>query len=327
MSDQYSYTPASPEAVKIFPVAAVQRQRYPLHALLFLLTVGTTLIAGAYLMMIHESSAAVSVDPFRFFLRVLDHPGLLYKGIAYAGTIMLVLLAHEMGHFLACQYYGINATLPFFIPAPVGVMTGTFGAFIRIKSAFPNRKALFDVGLAGPIAGFVMLLPFLYFGLKWSTQVPPGQITGETGYFGEPLIFRMFASFILKDGYDTFLHPTGFAVWFACLATSLNLLPIAQLDGGHVSYAVFGKRAHVITWIFFFGVIGLAIYGFTQSKVAGFQWLFYAGLLLILRQIAGFKHPPTLDDSEPIGLARIIWAVIALIVFALTFVPVTIFVK
>jgi membrane-associated protease RseP (regulator of RpoE activity) len=327
MSDQYSYTTTSPEVAKIFPAVAVQRQRYSLNALLFLLTVVTTLVAGTYLMMIHEATGPASIHPFGFVLQILESPGLLYKGIAYAGTIMLVLLAHEMGHYLACQYYGVQATLPFFIPAPVGVMTGTFGAFIRIKSPFPNRRALFDVGLAGPIAGFVFLLPFLYLGLRWSTQVPVSEVSGEAGYFGEPLIFRLFAYFMLKDGYVTFLHPTGFAVWFACLATSLNLLPIAQLDGGHVSYAVFGRRAHVITWIFFFAIIGLGIYGFTQSWIAGFQWLFYAVVLLILRQIAGFKHPPTLDDSEPIGFARKIWAVIALIVFALTFVPVTIFLK
>jgi membrane-associated protease RseP (regulator of RpoE activity) len=325
MSDQYSYSPTSSEAVKIFPTAVAQRQRYPLHALLFLLTIGTTLVAGTYLMLLHEAMGPTPVNAGDFFQQILQHPGLLYKGIAYAGTIMLVLLAHEMGHYLACQYYGIQATLPFFIPAPVGV--GTLGAFIRIKSPFPNRRALFDVGLAGPIAGFVFLIPFLYLGLQWSIQVPANQVPSDAGYFGEPLIFRIFANYMLKDGYVTFLHPTGFAVWFACLATSLNLLPIAQLDGGHVSYAVFGKRAYVITWVFFFAVLGLAIYGFTQSWIAGLQWLFYAGLLLILRQIAGFRHPPTLDDSQPIGLARKIWAVIALIVFALTFVPVTIFLK
>lgn len=325
MSEQYSYSSVPPDTAKIFPVAIAYRQRYLLNVLLFLLTVGTTLFFGAFMMLNNEATAPVA-NPFEFLLQVLNHPSLLYKGIAYAGTIMLVLLAHEMGHYVACQYYGIQATLPFFIPAPI-VMTGTFGAFIRIRSPFPNRRALFDVGLAGPIAGFVFLLPFLYFGLKWSTQVPVSEVSDAAGYFGEPLIFRIFAHYLLRDDYVTFLHPTGFAVWFACLATSLNLLPIAQLDGGHVSYAVFGKRAYVITWIFFFAIIGLAIYGFTQSWTSGIQWLFYSALLLVLKKIAGFRHPPTLDDDQPIGLARKIWAVIALIVFVLTFMPVTIFVK
>jgi membrane-associated protease RseP (regulator of RpoE activity) len=325
MSEQYSYSPVQPEAVKIFPVAAEYRQRYLLNVLLFLLTVGTTLLTGTYMMLNHEATKALP-DPLQFLTQVLNHPSMLHKGIAYAGTIMLILLAHEMGHYLACQYYGIQATLPFFIPAPIAI-TGTFGAFIRIRSQFPNRRALFDVGLAGPIAGFIFLIPFLYFGLKWSPQVPFKEVSDNMSYFGEPLIFKIFGHFLLKDDLVTILHPTGFAVWFACLATSLNLLPIAQLDGGHVSYAVFGKKAYVITWIFFCAIIGLAIYGFTKSWVSGAQWLFYTAMLLVLKFIAGFRHPPTLDDSQPIGLARKIWAVIALIVFVLTFMPVTIFVK
>lgn len=323
MSEQYSYSSVQPEAVKIFPVAVEYRQRYLLNVLLFLLTVGTTLLTGTFMMLNYESATAGSTA-VGFIKQIVNHPSLLHAGIAYAGAIMLILLAHEMGHYLACQYYGIHATLPFFIPAPIAI-TGTFGAFIRIRSPFPNRRALFDVGLAGPIAGFVFLIPFLFFGLKWSTQVPANLNPADVVNFGEPLIFKIFARLLSKN--EIFLHPTGFAAWFACLATSLNLLPIAQLDGGHVSYAVFGKKAYVITWIFFCAIIGLAIYGFMQSWVSGAQWLFYAAMLLVLKFIAGFRHPPTLDDSQPIGLARKIWAVIALVVFVLTFMPVTIFVK
>ncbi len=323
MSEQYSYSSIQPEAVKIFPVAVEYRQRYLLNVLLFLLTVGTTLITGTYMMLSYEATSSAP-NTVGFLNQILNHPSLLHKGIAYAGAIMLILLAHEMGHYIACQYYGIHATLPFFIPAPIAI-TGTFGAFIRIRSSFPNRRALFDVGLAGPIAGFVFLIPFLFFGVKWSSQVPATVNPADVINFGEPLIFRIFAKLLSKN--DIFLHPTGFAAWFACLATSLNLLPIAQLDGGHVSYAVFGKKAYVITWIFFCAIIGLAIYGFTQSWVSGFQWLFYAAMLLVLKFIAGFRHPPTLNDDQPIGLARKIWAVIALIVFVLTFMPVTIFMK
>jgi membrane-associated protease RseP (regulator of RpoE activity) len=323
MSEQYSYSSIQPEAVKIFPVAVEYRQRYLLNVLLFLLTVGTTLITGTYMMLSYEATSSVP-NTVGFLNQILNHPSLLHKGIAYAGAIMLILLAHEMGHYIACQYYGINATLPFFIPAPIAI-TGTFGAFIRIRSSFPNRRALFDVGLAGPIAGFVFLIPFLFFGVKWSSQVPATVNPADVINFGEPLIFRIFAKLLSKN--DIFLHPTGFAAWFACLATSLNLLPIAQLDGGHVSYAVFGKRAYVITWIFFSAIIGLAIFGFTKSWISGAQWLFYAVMLLVLKFIAGFRHPPTLNDDQPIGLARKIWAVIALIVFVLTFMPVTIFVK
>jgi len=142
-------------------------------------------------------------------------------------------------------------------------------------------------------------------------------------YLWDPLIFRLFASHLTNQDY--MLHPIGFAAWFACLATSLNLLPIGQLDGGHVSYALFRNKAYYITWFFFGALFALSIYGFTRSTVAGFQWLFYCGLLLILRKIAGFRHPQTLNDENPIGLTRKVWGVIAAIVFALTFMPVTIF--
>ena len=312
----------SGEFLKPVIVTLPRARRTHINVLLFGLTILSTLFWGAYWMILNESIPS-TLGPFDFFVLVLNHPGLLYKGIGYAGAIMLILLAHEMGHYLACVYYGIDATLPFFIPAPI-VGTGTFGAFIRIRSPFPNKKSLFDVGIAGPIAGFVVALPFLYVGLKWSIQVPFSAAAMEGGSFGEPLIFKIFSHFLLKPDMITYLHPIGFAVWFACLATALNLLPIAQLDGGHVSYALFGKRAYYITWIFFAGVLGLAAYGFTRSWMSGVQWLVYSVVLLGLRKLAGFKHPPTMDDDAPIGLARKIWGAIALIVFILTFMPVTI---
>lgn len=313
---------ASGEYLKPIVVSLPRANRHHVNVMLFVLTVFSTLFWGAYWMMMHETINS-ALGPFDFLLRVLDHPALLYKGVGYAGAIMLILLAHEMGHYLACVYYGIDATLPFFIPAPI-VGTGTFGAFIRIRSPFPNRKSLFDVGLAGPLAGFIVAIPFLYLGLKWSIQVPDSAVPSGTGSFGEPLIFQIFSHYLLKPGMSTYLHPIGFAVWFACLATALNLLPIAQLDGGHVSYALFRNKAYYITWIFFIGVLGLSVYGFTKSWMAGVQWLVYSVLLLGLKKLAGFKHPPTMDDETSIGLARKIWGVIALIVFILTFMPVTI---
>lgn len=321
MQEKLSYSPGAGEVLERISVPDAYAQRYSLNVLLFLLTVLSTLFMGAYSMTMHEGT---TVDVLQFFRSVLDHPALLYKGISYAGTIMLVLLAHEMGHYLACCYYRINATLPFFLPAPF-VITGTFGAFIRIRSAFPNRKSLFDVGVAGPLAGFFVALPFLYFGLKWSTLVPVAQVAAGQGHMGEPIIFTIFAKYLLKEGFDIILHPMGFAVWFACLATSLNLLPIAQLDGGHVSYALFGKHAYRITWIFFFSLIGLAVNGFFHSWIGGVQWLVYIVLLLVLKRLAGFRHPPTLDDHAPVGLARVLIGIFALIVFILTFMPVTIF--
>jgi membrane-associated protease RseP (regulator of RpoE activity) len=331
MSDKYSTSPISQEILKPVSRIGVRDQKYFLHGFLFAVTILSTLFWGAYMMLAHEYTMQMIanhaspkiIDEFSFFRQVWQNPALLYKGVAYSFAIMLVLFSHEMGHYLACCYYGINATLPFFLPAPI--MTGTFGAFIKIRSPFPNRRSLFDVGLAGPIAGFVVMIPFLYFGVKWSIQVPPSMINADTIQFGDPLIFQIFSHFMMKPNMETYIHPMAFAAWFACLATSLNLLPIAQLDGGHVSYALFGKRAHIITWVFFFGVLGLSIHGFLISRTAGIQWLVYTAMLLVLKKIAGFRHPPTMDEELPIGFARKVWGVIALIVFILTFMPVTIF--
>lgn len=312
---EYEYIRSVPVA---FPRA---RQKYAVNASLFLLTILTTLFMGAAMMM--EMEARSGIDPVNLLRQLFVQPELLLKGLPYSFAILAILLSHEMGHYLACRYYGIDATLPFFIPAPV--YTGTFGAFIRIKSPFPNRKSLFDVGIAGPLAGFAVMLPFLYLGMKWSPQILPSQMPkGDYLYLGDPLIWDIFANRIWNPDLIPNAHPVAFAAWFACLATGLNLLPISQLDGGHVSYALFGKRAYVITWIFFAGVLGLAIHGFTISWISGSQWVVYSVMLLALRKMAGFRHPPTMDDESPIGWGRKVWGVIGLIVFVLTFIPVTI---
>ena len=319
MSEQYTVS-EQPRLGSTIGYAAVPSQRYFLHASLFLLTVLTTLFWGSYMMLLHETTIAAP-GPIQYFLQVLSNPALLYKGIGYSFAIMFILLCHEMGHYLACNLYGINATLPFFLPAPI-VWTGTFGAFIRIRAPFPNRKALFDVGIAGPLAGFFVALPFIYMGIRLSPIVPQSAAATGQIYLGDPLIFKLLAP---DANLDRMLHPVGFAAWFACLATSLNLIPIAQLDGGHISYALFRKQAYRITWIFFAGLLALAAYGFTQSMMAGAQWIFFSIMILVLKRIAGFRHPPTLNDDEPIGSARVVWGILAAIVFILTFIPVTIF--
>jgi len=319
MSEQFSFPTQSQITRTIEYSVARTQQRYFLNASLFLLTVLSTLFWGSYWMLLFETKGTAP-GPIAYFLQMFSNPVLLYKGVGYSLAIMLILLTHEMGHYLACVYYGINATLPFFLPAPI-VGTGTFGAFIRIRAPFPNRKSLFDVGIAGPLAGFVMALPFIYLGIHLSPMVPKSAAAGQV-FLGDPLIFKLFA---LGNTQDYLLHPIGFAAWFACLATSLNLLPIAQLDGGHISYALFKSKAHKITWLFLGGLIALATYGFTRSVMAGTQWLFFTGLLLVLMRLSGFRHPPTMNDEEPIGAARVIWGIIAAIVFILCFIPVTIF--
>ena len=167
-------------------------------------------------------------------------------GLWYSLPLLLILGAHEFGHYWYCRKHDVDATLPYFLPAPVP-LTGTFGAVIRIKEAFPSTRALFDIGVAGPIAGFVVLLPFLYWGVGMSAAVKFPE-SADLIYFGEPLLFKAMAWLrfgTLPQGFDVVLHPMGFAAWFGMLATAMNLLPFGQLDGGHIAYAVFGARREV----------------------------------------------------------------------------------
>ena len=235
------------------------------------------------------------------------HHGILIEAIKYAIALLIFLLAHEMGHYLACRHYGVPATLPFVIPFPLGF--GTLGAVIKIKGIIPNRKVLFDIGIAGPLAGFIAVVPFLILGMKLSfltAQVP----SGETISFGEPLLWKMIQSRIfpeLSGNYTLVAHPVCFAAWFGLLATSLNLLPLGQLDGGHIAYAVFGRKALILYRIFYVCLILLCL-----------KW-FYWFVWLIIGYFIGLKHPQLLDETDNIGTTRKILAILAVIIFIITF--------
>ena len=223
------------------------------HALLFLLTIGTTTLAGA--------------DHYYGFITDLgarDLPvvlrDLLLPGLWYSGTILAILGCHEFGHYAACRYYDVDASLPFFLPAPLP-LTGTLGAFIRIREPIPTKRMLFDIGIAGPIAGFLVALPALFIGLSMSRVVElPPDFTGVE--LGEPLLFQ-FASWLLwgspPEGHAINLHPIAFGAWFGLLATALNLFPIGQLDGGHISYAVLGRKSSHVTLVMIFSAIVLTL--------------------------------------------------------------------
>src|SRR5262249_45845098 len=243
-------------------------------------------------------------------------------GIRLVLGLLGILMAHEMGHYIACRRYGVNSTLPFFIPAPWGPFgpgfawvplsfIGTFGALIRIKSPFPNRKALFDVGIAGPLAGFVASLPVLVLGLYEARVVPAGGDVGGIG-LGEPLIFRG-AAWLLRgdvpDGMALSLGPLGLAAWFGLLVTALNLMPVGQLDGGHVSYALLRRRALPLSRVV--SLVALVLVWLRP------MWLVWTVILLIL----GRRHPPTLADERPIGRARVWVGVLGFVVFVLCFTP------
>jgi membrane-associated protease RseP (regulator of RpoE activity) len=238
-------------------------------------------------------------------------------GLSYAVPIMMILAAHEFGHYAYCRKHRVDASLPYFIPAPLP-LTGTFGAVIKIKEAFPSKQALFDIGIAGPIAGFVMLLPFLYWGMSMSVSVPV-EPTETTIYLGEPLLFKAVAWLkfgALPDGQDIWLHPMGFAAWFGLLATALNLLPFGQLDGGHIIYSLVGRRSSLVS------LATLACTLFLTSWSSA--WWSVSIMMLVMAFLIGLGHPRIADEHTPLDTPRRLVALAALLIFIVSFTPVPI---
>jgi membrane-associated protease RseP (regulator of RpoE activity) len=282
------------------------RDRRWLHLTLFVLTLVSTTLMGA------DHYLAYASDFGRSSVTVSS--ALILQGFWYSATILLILGAHELGHYLACRYYQVDASLPFFIPMPL-VLTGTLGAFIRIREPIPTKRMLFDIGIAGPLAGFVFALPTLFVGVALSPVVRvPENLVGF--HLGEPLLFRA-ASWLtwgsIPDGYSLNLHPMAFAAWFGLLATALNLFPIGQLDGGHISYAVLGRRSTTVT----LGAIAAAI-GLTFFSMS---WLVWTVLLVAMTLAMGPRHPRTIDEDIPLDRARVWMAVVALVILVLCFTP------
>jgi membrane-associated protease RseP (regulator of RpoE activity) len=246
--------------------------------------------------------------------------GSVPAGLELLAGLMGILFAHEMGHYLACRYYRVDATLPFFIPSPWIPLSatvwmplsfvGTFGAVIRIKSPFPNRKALFDIGIAGPLAGFAVCVPVLILGVL---QAKVGPVPKDSIAFADPLLFQWVVAWLkgpVAEGQAVLIGPLGLAAWFGLLVTALNLIPIGQLDGGHVTYALFERRAMLISRLAW----GLCV---VMIVAVGPTWIVWA----ILVRLLGMRHPPTLADEEPIGAGRIGVAVLGLAVFVASFMP------
>jgi membrane-associated protease RseP (regulator of RpoE activity) len=302
------------------------------HTALFILTVLTTTLAGVMLVSqsvaephLREPSSLVGYllyIPEYYFKAVaiyiqhaLAHPSILAHGGMFAGSLLAILTAHESGHYIACRLYGVDATLPYFIPAPPLFLAGTFGAFIKIKSPIPTRRALFDIGVAGPLAGFVVAVPIAIIGVLTLQPAPP--ITGDGIIFGDPLLFRLIARLGHVELADTSPNPFYFAAWIGLLVTSLNLMPVGQLDGGHATYSLFGARLHAwLGRVAFVLMATLAILGWVwYSSPSGFLYTVLLGVLLRI------KHPNVVDESEPLDRPRIIVAVITLLVFALSFLP------
>ena len=280
------------------------------HLLLFALTIASTTLAGAnhYAGFIGDFSTPAGL-PMPFL-------ALLVRGLWYSVTILAILGCHELGHYFACRYYDVDASLPFFIPVPV-LLTGTMGAFIRIREPIPSKRMLFDIGIAGPIAGFVVAVPALIVGLWMSHVVRLPADTSNLLELGEPLLFR-FTSWLMwgaqPDGYSLNMHPVAFAAWFGMLATALNLFPIGQLDGGHISYAVLGPRWSTYLTIATVGVtIGLSF--FASS------WIVWTGLMVVMLIMFGPKHPRVFDEHVSLDRTRLLLAAVAVIMFVLCFTP------
>ena len=286
--------------------AAPRRDRPWINFTLLLGTIGTTTWVGAEF---HRAFASG-------FNTAVDLPLVARNGLWYSLTVLTILGVHELGHYYACRRYRIDASLPYFLPAPL--LIGTLGAFIRIRQPIPTKRMLFDVGVAGPIAGFVVAVPALFIGVALSEVLPRPDDFGEGGalLFGQPLLFRLAAWTIwgaFPEAYSLNLHPMGFAAWVGLLATALNLFPIGQLDGGHISYAVFGARSTHVTLVSAAVLFALAFHSPS--------WIVWAVLMVVMLVALGPRHPRTLDHDIPIDRTRILVAAFALVIFVLCFTP------
>ncbi|HVN09954.1 MAG TPA: site-2 protease family protein [Patescibacteria group bacterium] len=290
------------------------RKTLVVACLLFLATVISTLSVGAQF----AQDYADGVAPFTYDFapwHYLSSIRLLLMGLPFSFTLMTILLAHELGHFFACRYYGISASYPYFIPFPS--IFGTMGAFIRIRSPIVNRKALFDVGIAGPVVGFLFAVPALVLAIGFS-KIVPGANANADAVFGVPLLMNGLTR-LLHPGISPdalLLNPVGRAAWVGLFVTGLNLIPIGQLDGGHILYSLASDQHRRIS------LAGVAV-------LLGMGWLFapmwYAWAILSL--LIGFRHPVLLDRWEPIDAKRRIWALVALAIFILCFMPTPFFVR
>jgi membrane-associated protease RseP (regulator of RpoE activity) len=299
-------------------------KRLVLHAGLLALSAITVTLTGAAWIMPENISdrwtdllaSPVLTATMLFRETAAGHYWPLTGGLLLAFTLLLILGAHEFGHYFACRYYGVRATLPFFLPGPPFPLNpfGTFGAVIKIKEPIRSRRALFDIGIAGPLAGFALALPAALIGLLIAQPAAP-DAPGKIG-FNDPLLFKLIIKlFHVPDPMNW--NPIYWAAWAALLVTSLNLFPVGQLDGGHVLYALVGPRLHkIVSRVVFLLVVALAIVSFVGKNHSPI-WFLWTLVLAFLLKVG---HPPTHVD-EPLGKTRIVLAVTALFVFLACFMP------
>lgn len=296
------------------PPARAPRSRVPL--LLFVLTCLSTFIVGGN----NHQPFVPTPGGFLELNALIQHIGwstFLTNGFYYAGPVMLILLSHEMGHYLQSKRYHIPATRPIFIPMPISPF-GTMGAVILQRGGMANRKQMFDIAVSGPLAGLVFAIPFAYWGVLNSEVITLTSREGSYS-FGEPLILQWMIQMVhgpLAENQEVLLNPMMFAGWVGIFITALNLLPIGQLDGGHILYTMMGKKANFIARLFMMAAVGYMVY----TGEFGYS------LIILLLVFFGITHPPTADDTVPLGPTRYIigWLTMAFFIIGFTITPIVI---
>jgi len=286
---------------------------------LFFLTLCTCLVAGTQFAVAYAQNQAVSLDEFfKAFTLLYKHPRALAAGLPFALTLLTILLAHELGHFFACRHHHIRASYPFFIPFPS--LMGTFGAFILIRSPIRTARALFDVGASGPLVGFILAVPALAYGVLHAKFVPGLDDTRNVDLaFGTPLLLRLFAAWLHPgvSANSLLLHPVGRAAWVGLFATSLNLLPAAQLDGGHILRSLSARFHYFVSILLPLGLVALGLFGFWEG------WYIWGALLFGMR----FLRIAPIYDPTPLDTPRLWGALFAFLVFLLCFMPAPLYIS
>jgi membrane-associated protease RseP (regulator of RpoE activity) len=334
------------ESIRTFPAyagaagtqARPAAREWARHGALFALTLLTATWGGLTLLLpygeVPETVTPAPLSPLDYLLYLprlyaamladtgayaLAHPSSIIEGLKFSAALMAILLAHEAGHYVACRRYRVDATLPFFIPLPPPFIAGTLGAFIKIKSPIPTRRALFDIGVAGPLAGFAVIVPVALAAMLTAAPYEAAPAPDAVVvFFNDPPLLRLLAGAVgLTDLPGIAPNPFYFAAWIGLLVTSLNLLPVGQLDGGHAVYALFGRRAHAQTGrLAFAGMLMLAPLGWLwHGAPSGFL---YAALLFVMLRV---RHPEAGDEGQPLGRLRAAVALLTLAVFLLSFLP------
>ena len=244
-----------------------------------------------------------------------------HSGLVYAVPLMLILGCHEGGHYLMCRLHRVKATPPNFIPAPFPPF-GTFGAVIMMKDNLPSRRAVFDIGIAGPLGGLVVALPLLILGLSLSSVQAPPPGLDQALQEGNSLLYLgakylVFGRVLPSNGQDVWIHPVAFAGWAGLLVTMINLIPVGQLDGGHISYALLGRKAWTLGYVLIAAMFGWGGFLLLRGNQAGGFWVLWAFINMILNR----KHPPPLDDVTLVTGWRVGVGLLMLVIFILTFMP------